>query len=248
MLSRGGYRLMKLALFPLLCLSLAAPCLVLAAPSAALAQDPPAQEPIPEEGDDNEVSGPKMNLEVAPPGAPVQRKAYVHEGFYFRFNVGPGWMYTTLDSTTDAVPDVDAHSFSLGSDLMLGGSPSPGIAVGGGLLTNIGFGADYGVAGANGTILHFMAGPFFDAFPNDKRGWHLGTMLGFSGLALGGASPSSADSAFGGGGAVWGGYDMWVAPEWSVGFDLRGTGAYMIGDDLGAGAFSMMFMISILHH
>lgn len=241
---------MKIARLPLSCL-----VFVTVFPAFAQAAESRTEDVRPTDEGDGSVpqmpAGPTMNLAVAPPGPLVQRSAYVHDGFYFRFNVGPGWMHTTLDSTTDAVPDVDASAFSLGADLLLGGSPSPGMAVGGGVLTNIGFGADFsapGVTDANGTIVHFLAGPFFDAFPNDKKGWHLGTMLGFSGLALGGASPSAADSALGGGAAVWGGYDMWVAPEWSAGFNLRATGAYMVGDDLGAGAFSMMFMVSILRH
>jgi hypothetical protein len=65
---------------------------------------------------------------------------------------------------------------------------------------------------------------------------------------LGAAGSTQNSNVFGGGGAIWGGYDIWVAPEWSVGFLVRAGGAYMGGDNQSLGTFTTVGMISILYH
>lgn len=194
---------------------------------------------------------PKMSLAVAPPGPALQRRAYMHEGFYLRVSVGPGWSYSAINSGSTATPDVEGHAFALGADLLVGGSPSPGMALGAGALTNLGFGADLQQDGrslGNGTIFNFIAGPFLDAFPNDKEGFHLGTLLGFAGMVQSSGIAALPDTAFGGGGGMMFGYGAWVAPEWSAGFDVRATGAYMVSGDYGAGVFSVVALVTILNH
>lgn len=178
----------------------------------------------------------KMNLTVAPPPAPLQRTDFVHEGLYFRFSAGPGFMTTSVkDKATDS--RASATDFSLGSELLIGGSPTPGMTFGGGIQGNLGLSTD--------PTFSYLVGPFFDAFPNNKEGFHLGTMLGFAGAAVS-AGPSS--TLFGGGLSAFGGYDFWVAPEWSVGLNLRGTGAQLVSADANATNFSLHFLITVLSH
>lgn len=178
----------------------------------------------------------KMNLSIASPGAPVQRTDFLHEGFYFRFSGGPGFMTTSVkDKGTDT--KASATDFSLGSDLLIGGSPAPGMTFGGGMQGNLALSTD--------PTFSYLVGPFFDAFPNRKQGFHLGTMLGFAGAST---STGPNSSLFGGGLSAWGGYDIWVAPEWSVGFNLRGTGAQLVSSDANATNFSMHFLITVLNH
>lgn len=206
---------------------------ILVSASSAFAQENGAEEA----GVDGAASPPrKMHLAVEPPKAPVQRTDFVHEGFYFRLSAGPGFMTTAVkDKASDS--KANATDFSLGSDLLIGGSPSPGMTFGGGLQGNLALSTD--------PTFTYLAGPFFDAFPNNKEGFHLGAMLGFAGAATS-SGPSS--SLFGGGLSAWGGYDIWVAPEWSVGMNLRGTGAQLVSSEANATNFSLHFLITVLSH
>lgn len=214
-------------------------------PAPAGAQEtapPPAVE-------EEEEEAPKMNLSVAPPAPALQRSAFVHEGFYLRVNVGPGWLWSNVNDKSAADLDVSGSGFSLAADVMVGGSPSPGLALGIGALTNTGFALGMndrdGVSRGQATQFHFLVGPFFDAFPNDKQGFHLGAEIGFAGAAL---DTTIASTAFGGGAAGWVGYDMWIAPEWSAGFQLRANGAYLVGDQADAAAFGLNLSVTILNH
>ncbi len=201
---------------------------LLLVPTSTFAEEPPEGE--------EDLSASKMNLSVASPEAPVQRTDFLHEGFYLRFSGGPGFMTTQVkDKSTDA--KASATDFSLGSDLLIGGSPAPGMTFGGGVQGNLAFSTD--------PTFSYLVGPFFDAFPNRKEGFHLGTMLGFAGAS---SSIGPSSSLIGGGLSAWGGYDIWVAPEWSVGFNLRGTGAQLLSDDARATNFSMHFLITLLNH
>jgi hypothetical protein len=188
-----------------------------------------------------------MHFDVAPPAPPLQRTAFVHEGFYFRLQVAPGVLFSQLtDKRTNA--GYGGTGFAFAGDLLVGGSPAPGIAFGGALLTNTGFGLTLdGDQGAlpSMTQFHFIAGPFFDAFPNNQKGFHLGAAVGVAGTSLENVQGSFA---VGGGGAAFLGYDLWVAPEWSAGFELRGSGAYMGGDQLESSAFALNLGITVLNH
>jgi hypothetical protein len=195
-----------------------------------------AEEPVEaaSEEDAQEEDGQKMNLSVAPPSDPVQRTDYLHEGFYFRFSLGPGIMSTTSKAkgVNDSFNDT---GFSLGTELLVGGSPAPGLTIGGGALTDMNF-------AGSGPGLNLLAGPFFDAFPDNKGGWHLGGLVGFDMLA------GDGDPLFGGGGGAWVGHDIWVAPEWSTGFNLRLAGSRVGNSNLGATNFSLHFLITVLNH
>lgn len=212
-----------------------------ASPVPRLAGDAPNEEAS------SEATPPtsKMNLRVAEPGPPLQRTDYVHEGFYARVAVGPGYQYTNINNKlTDS--SAASNSFSLAADLKIGGSPSAGMALGGGILTNLALGTTFDDV-SGGAAFNFLVGPFFDAFPDAKEGFHMGTLLGMSGISLSSdVSPSSF--AVGGGGAAWIGYDMWVAPEWSTGFDLRVGGSYLAGADVGVSVFHAHFLITVLSH
>jgi hypothetical protein len=225
---------------------------LLSLPSLVLAQETTPADPRPAEPEKVEAAEDnKMNLAVAPPAPAIQRTDYVHEGFYLRVNVGPGWMYNSFtDKETSTT--VRSNSFAFSADLLIGGSLSPGISMGGGVLTNLAldtkFKADSdGPTLGDGPLFHLIAGPFVDAYPNAKQGLHMGAMVGFASTT----SATLGDSygnPLGGGAAFWVGYDMWVAPEWSVGFNLRGTGAYMTSSDARSAAASALFMLDIINH
>jgi hypothetical protein len=61
-------------------------------------------------------------------------------------------------------------------------------------------------------------GPFIDWFPNESKGLHFGAMAGF---ALLGLQDDAGKTSTGIGGSLWGGYDFWVASQWSLGAEAR---------------------------
>jgi hypothetical protein len=204
---------------------------------------PVASEPTPTRSASAESetpSAPAMDFSVAPPGPAVQRRDYMHEGFYFRFNVGPGIVHSNINQGNLSG---SGGSFAIGADLMLGGSPSPGITLGGGAFTNTAVSVPY--RGSNLSQFQFLVGPFFDAYPRNKGGFHFGAAVGLAGSTL---DSLPGGPAFGGGGALFTGYDAWVAPEWAAGFFLRGTGAFMAGSDVNTASFGIMAMLTLLHN
>jgi hypothetical protein len=68
----------------------------------------------------------------------------------------------------------------------------------------------------------FMMGPFIDWFPNDEGGGHLGALIGVGVIGL--SDENDKNTSSGGAGAIWGGYDFWIADQWSLGGALRLTG------------------------
>jgi hypothetical protein len=177
------------------------------------------------------------------------RTHHVHDGFYFRADVGVAYGATSVTSDNTEHDDYDVNGFGLAVDLMIGGSPSPGLAIGGGL-TFSGFGQD----GGSGMSL---LGVFVDGFPDANGGWHLGGMLGFSGV---GATKTERYDDFQGGGfgvAAWVGHGFWVADDWSFGPLLRFNGG--IARDaseedeadsfvLSSAVFEGTLMFSVLYH
>jgi hypothetical protein len=113
----------------------------------------------------------------------MARQARVHNGFYLRGAFGAGGMWPQFldrSDNTDA-KDRDGGAFVLELDALVGGSPADGFAVGGGLFLNGGRVNLRGDESLNTNVGLFMVGPFFDAFPNPKDGWHLGAMVGLAG-------------------------------------------------------------------
>lgn len=239
-------------------LPVSAPRFVLASffvATPALAEEGAA--PAPSEGtvtttaapSEAEPEKPKMDFSAPPPDAPLQRKAFIHEGFYFRVGVGPGFAATNVNDTSAANRDASGSSFAFSGDVLVGGMPSPGIALGGALLTNLAVSTNLtdaaGGSVGQGAQLHYLVGPFFDAYPNFREGFHLGAALGFAGATLG--SPAGFPGHLvGGGGAAWLGYDFWVAPEWSTGLLLKGQGAYLAGPEDDGSTFGVSLLLTVL--
>lgn len=198
----------------------------------------------------------KIQLTTAAPEAPVARSYHVHDGFYLRAGVGIGSLSSTFDDAGPDEFDLDGDGFSFGLDLMVGGSPSPGVAIGGALIGAVAPQASFdrhGVEVGDRRVGLALAGPFIDGFFNPKKGWHLGGMIGVAAIDI--EDDNELDrltSTRGLGGAVWGGYDFWVADEFSTGLLLRLAGAYTQdeGDrtDVSASAFSSTLMFTALYH
>jgi hypothetical protein len=171
-----------------------------------------------------EEPGGKIDLSTEAPPPPVERSHHVHDGFYLRGAMGLGVLGAEFeDDGSEQTVETSRGSFSL--DLLIGGSPDRGIAIGGALLSEAIVGAKYEVDGTeigDGTVITGLLGAFVDGFFDPRRGLHVGGALGFSSVTAEelGAGGDNLEMA-GIGGAVWLGYDFWVGSEWSLGPLLR---------------------------
>ncbi len=187
-----------------------------------------------------------------PPAAPSTPRTYhMHDGFYLRGAVSIGSLGATLDDNSSY--SLKGSGASLGFDLMVGGSPSVGVAVGGALIlegtASVSF--DRGSTHAVDRSLSLaIIGPFIDGFPTPSRGWHFGGTVGLARLSVGSVSADQLNHTNGLGGAFWLGNDLWVADDWSVGPLLKFTGALTRASspDVSASSFSISIGFTGLFH
>jgi hypothetical protein len=72
---------------------------------------------------------------LGPGSATGQRRGHhVHDGFYFRGSIGPGTVAFDQRSDWPNVPEGRVTSPGVASDLMIGGTPARGLAIGGALI------------------------------------------------------------------------------------------------------------------
>ncbi len=199
-------------------------------------------------------AGQRINLDTPAVGRPVQRTYHLHEGFYLRTSLGFGDYRASFSDGNHAEQDFTEQGGSMSLDLLIGGSPSPGVSIGGALLLEPLFGADYqrgGVGVGSHGGFSTLIGPFIDGFPDATRGFHLGGLRGLAAQSfqdVNGANGAKTTSAGGLGGSAWFGYDFWVGSEWALGPQLRlmgmRTSDTKSGEDISAWARSFTLGIS----
>jgi len=197
---------------------------------------------------------PKIDLHTDAPLPSAQRTYHFHEGFYLRSSIGFGDYRASFNDAHRQNLDFHEHGNSMSLDLLIGGSPSPGVSIGGGLLVEPLFGADYERDGGAGLGSHggysTLIGPFIDGFPDATKGWHFGGLIGVAAQSFQNVNLTASDShrAVGIGGAAWFGYDFWVAKEWAMGPQLRlmgmRTSDTKSGEDVSAYARSFTLGVS----
>jgi hypothetical protein len=182
------------------------------------------------------------------------RTFHNHDGFYLRTNFGLGLLWGGFTAAEPADQSLDANGSGIALDLLIGGSPSPGLAIGGGLIGNWLFGAEFededGGTRTDHDVTSGLIGVFIDGFPQPTAGWHLGGLVGLGGHTL--THDGIADQTGGFGGAIWGGYDQWVGDDFSVGGLLRFTAMRSTGEkdgsDVSASTASLGLTFSALYH
>jgi hypothetical protein len=162
-----------------------------------------------------------------------------HDGFYLRMGLGIGRLAAVFrsDDSAQLQGPVDG-SFAKGSlalEFAIGGTPAPGLVIGGTL--NSSFTGDVTtndltVNGARATDLNYdqaslgFLGPFVDYYIDAHLGWHVQGALGIAGLTLSevrrGNTIVRSETRTGGlGFAVGAGWEGWVGKQWSMGALLR---------------------------
>jgi len=216
-----------------------------APPNAVEAEPVPA--PAPAATSTEPPPPPVISVEQPPPPPPVKRTFHVHDGFYTRVDLGFGSVRATVSSPYSDV-DHSGNADSLGFDLMVGGSPSPGVAVGGALMLDSGVSAtfDTEVGRIESDVGTALLGAFIDGFPNARKGFHLGGALGLVSARLSTRNVAGFRNSHGVGLSAWAGYDAWVADEWSLGGLLRLNGTRTQADvdghseTMGTGSVELM--------
>ncbi len=204
-------------------------------PSAAPATPPPPPTSLPPAPPPVGATpaAPASGGGAEPVGFYVTR--YRHDGFYLSVNTGIGvlsaWGSGPLGSAS-------ISGFASGGALAIGGTIAPGLVLGGVVRewsTTGTFNGGPVVTGttttyfANGMatpshptltgnthVASFEFGAFLDWYPNPEKGWHAGASLGLGGMTLiDDAGTRSVSGAVGG--SLFGGYQWWLGPAWSLG-------------------------------
>jgi hypothetical protein len=204
------------------------------APVAAPAPTPaPAAAPVP-------APAPAPESFPAPDATNSPGKgAGRHSGFYLRFSsVSLGYI-----SVSGEGPLGSASVSGLASigGLAIGGTVAPGLALAGTIQGATVTGTFNGGPFASATIVPNGSGAAISAstdasavagvlgllvdwYPNPAGGWHTGASVG---LGVTGVTNNADGSRLGGiglGGSVFGGYDWWLGPSWSLGLMVVGDG------------------------
>jgi hypothetical protein len=142
--------------------------------------------------------------------------AYTHDGFYFAFTTGLGYLTFTGEGVRG---DASISDMTGTTSLAVGGSPAPGLAVGGGLrLASIRarfHGSPHDPEGY-ATAELWQLGPFVEWYPNPLLGWHVAGAFTLGELVVQDSYlPDAAGTA--GFVTVYGGHNWWLGPEWSLG-------------------------------
>ncbi len=144
---------------------------------------------------------------------------YCHDGFYLR--LGLGLAYTSLWGN-GPLGNASVSGTGVALSAWFGGTVARGLVIGGALRLEDGVGAFNGgpmdaPGNANGTFVQL--GPFVDWYPTPEDGWHVGAQAG-PGVTGVTDSQSRTSSAIALAGSIFGGYDWWIGPQWSLGVAL----------------------------
>jgi len=169
-----------------------------------------------------------------------------HDGFYLRLAVGIGGVSGRYRGDFSGADKFDVSGIAALDEVAFGGTPSPGVVIGGGIYGSTTPSPTMSFRGVDqkmGAVGVGVVGPFVDVYPNPQVGFHV---QGAIGLAVLSAAKGDAqlvcnsvtsvgpicvteinppDDYFGTGlGVVVGaGYEGWIGDQWSIGGMARLT-------------------------
>lgn len=155
--------------------------------------------------------------------------AYHHDGFYLRLSGGLGFGSVEEQSANGAPVTATFAGWGPAYELLLGGTVTDGLVIGGGFTNQTIVDPEIDITGdvstrkgytaGSGSFSLLVLGPFVDWFPIGDAGLHAGAMAGLGTVGLDDATADSTGGfmAF----AIWGGYDFWIAEQWSLGAEAR---------------------------
>lgn len=172
---------------------------------------------------------------VAAPPVPKREEDepgyHLHDTFYLRMSLGGGYASSRVESERSSVADVRLAGGGACLDLLMGGTPTPGLVIGGGVFVEGGDKPRVESGGKSqdldGSASLSLIGPFVDGFFDPSGGFHVGGAIGLTSLEVKPDDKADFDEEpFKGGGVlVLTGYDAWISPNWSLGGYARFLGA-----------------------
>jgi hypothetical protein len=169
--------------------------------------------------------------EPPPPPEPVPSdRVERHDGFYLRAALGLGKLFGKSEPDVDSDLEFSVSGLAGLFELALGGTPAPGIVIGGGIFTSSVSETSYEIDvdgeseefEASGSTVGLL-GPFIDVYPNPEHGFHVQGSIGFGVITADEDDEYLFDNYGGVGlGLMAGiGYEAWVADQWSLGGLIR---------------------------
>ena len=166
---------------------------------------------------------------------------YERHGFYLRYGAGYGYLSTWGDGPSGSA---SISGGAITGSIAIGGTIAKGLVVAGafrawstsgtfdggpaitvttsrslnGAITT----TSHGLTGASATS--FEIGALVDWYPDPAGGWHAGASIGIGGV---GVTDDAGDEMSSGalGGSLFGGYQWWLGPAWSLGVEVVMSGA-----------------------
>jgi Autotransporter beta-domain len=168
-----------------------------------------------------------------------------HDGFYLQLDAGLGYLSSTAKA---GGTEITYSGVTTSSALFLGGTIGP-VVIGGGLTYDNAFSpkAESGGStvdlGDSDISLHLIGfGPFVDVYPDPNSGLHFMGFVGWGGLEASQNGNVSGSDPTGMVASIGGGYEFWIANEWSIGPLARLTYAPLSrnGVDFNTTAFAVV--------
>ena len=161
---------------------------------------------------------------VATPAVAGASEPRTHDGFQLTLGAGLGYQRSSIsfDPAPQNEPDVTSRGFGFAGMLMIGGTPAPGLVVGGaswgGNFRTPTVEVDGQESDAEGDFSPNLLGPYVDYYPSPTGGLHF---VGVLGLASANDGNDDTKLAMGFGFGAGAGYGTWIGDEWSLGVLLR---------------------------
>jgi hypothetical protein len=175
-----------------------------------------------------------------------------HDGFYLQAATGLGYYSMSGESVPGAEESFSGMSVPL--SLMLGGSPTGGLAIGGGFMIDYVPSPGYQINGedvdlqVDFTQYVIGIGPFVDYYLDPAGGLHFQGFVGWGGVEtstegdVGGSDPTGLVTALGVG------YDLFISDEWSVGGMGRFTFAPLSFNDISLTTIEPALLVTLTYH
>jgi len=155
-----------------------------------------------------------------PPPPELPRGGREHDGFYLRLGLGLSYVVDSVQSTV--FDEASMSGAGLADELAIGGTPAPGLVVGGAIQDASAFAPALRIDGDErdggpSSLGLSLIGPFLDYYFDPAQGLHAQALVGLGVLT----ADDSRDLPVGFGASVGIGYEWWVGGESSLGLTAR---------------------------